>query len=58
MKRTRKPITAPRLWLVMMRGHHALRRMAEQNIVEFEHHGRLLRDSRLRHFAANFSTEC
>jgi len=33
MRENSQPITAPRLWLVMMRSHHALRRMAEQSIV-------------------------
>src|SRR5215468_9112596 len=29
-----KPISAPRLWLVMMRSHHALRLLAEQSIAD------------------------
>jgi len=33
MRENRRRITAPRLWLVMMRSHHAFRRMAEQSIV-------------------------
>jgi MarR family 2-MHQ and catechol resistance regulon transcriptional repressor len=33
MREKSKRITAPRLWLAMMRSHHALRRMAEHSIV-------------------------
>jgi MarR family 2-MHQ and catechol resistance regulon transcriptional repressor len=33
MRGNSKRISAPRLWLVMMRSHYALRRMAEQSIV-------------------------
>jgi len=32
MKKTATRITAPQLWLVMMRSHHALRLLAEQSI--------------------------
>lgn len=32
MRENSKRITAPRLWLVMMRSHHALRLLAEQSI--------------------------
>ena len=32
MRKTSKSITAPRLWLVIMRSHHALRLLAEQSI--------------------------
>jgi MarR family transcriptional regulator, 2-MHQ and catechol-resistance regulon repressor len=32
MRDSNKRITAPRLWLVMMRSHHALRLLAEQSI--------------------------
>jgi len=32
MRETNKRVTAPRLWLVMMRSHHALRLLAEQSI--------------------------
>src|SRR5262252_10705638 len=32
MRETTKRITAPRLWLVMMRSHRALRLLAEQSI--------------------------
>ena len=32
MRKTSKCITAPRLWLVIMRSHHALRLLAEQSI--------------------------
>jgi MarR family transcriptional regulator, 2-MHQ and catechol-resistance regulon repressor len=34
MRENSQRITAPRLWLVMTRSHHALRRMAEQSIVK------------------------
>jgi MarR family transcriptional regulator, 2-MHQ and catechol-resistance regulon repressor len=33
MEKTAKHLTAPRLWLVMTRSHHALRLLAEQSIV-------------------------
>ena len=32
MRETNKRVTAPQLWLVMMRSHHALRLLAEKSI--------------------------
>jgi MarR family 2-MHQ and catechol resistance regulon transcriptional repressor len=34
MKKTGSSITAPRLWMVMTRSHHALRLLAEQSIAQ------------------------
>jgi MarR family 2-MHQ and catechol resistance regulon transcriptional repressor len=36
MKKSARPITAPRLWWVITRSHHALRLLAEQSITNTE----------------------